>query len=299
MAGHSKFKNIMHRKGAQDKKRSAQFSKLSREITVAAKNTGYDACTSATNHTVDRGTEGVNRTLATLDEASLKHTGSYTSERASEEPMLLETPAGTVAVVTGTNSLNGQRAEHDWQVDRLRDPAEEPQAEEAPAAESSSGDGEGTTVAMPALGESVTEGTVSRWLKAEGDTVEVDEPLLEVSTDKVDTEIPSPVAGTLTKILVQEDETVEVGAVLALVGSGSAGAGLGAGAMRTSGAAARPRPMPPVSLLREFSPRKNGMNSLSPRAMSMPGPSSSTVSITRWSVSRRRWMRISPPCPGA
>lgn len=97
------------------------------EITVAAKNTGYDACTSATNHTVDRGTEGVNRTLATLDEASLKHTGSYTSERASKEPMLLETPAGTVAVVTGTNSLNGQRAEHDWQVDRLRDPAEEPQ----------------------------------------------------------------------------------------------------------------------------------------------------------------------------
>ncbi|MCW4603013.1 2-oxoglutarate dehydrogenase, E2 component, dihydrolipoamide succinyltransferase [Janibacter hoylei] len=102
-------------------------------------------------------------------------------------------------------------------------PAEEPQAEEAPAAESSSGDGEGTTVAMPALGESVTEGTVSRWLKAEGDTVEVDEPLLEVSTDKVDTEIPSPVAGTLTKILVQEDETVEVGADLAIVGGSGGG----------------------------------------------------------------------------
>src|SRR5450631_2295731 len=69
----------------------------------------------------------------------------------------------------------------------------------------------GTTVTMPALGESVTEGTVTRWLKAEGDQVEVDEPLLEVSTDKVDTEIPSPVAGTLTKILVGEDETVAVG----------------------------------------------------------------------------------------
>ncbi|PIE27610.1 MAG: dihydrolipoamide acetyltransferase, partial [Micrococcales bacterium] len=64
---------------------------------------------------------------------------------------------------------------------------------------------------MPALGESVTEGTVTRWLKSVGDTVEVDEPLLEVSTDKVDTEVPSPVAGTLTKILVDEDETVEVG----------------------------------------------------------------------------------------
>ncbi|MBA4085579.1 MAG: 2-oxoglutarate dehydrogenase, E2 component, dihydrolipoamide succinyltransferase [Kytococcus sp.] len=103
-------------------------------------------------------------------------------------------------------------------------PAEEPKAQEAPAAETAPAEGgEGTKVAMPALGESVTEGTVSRWLKAEGDTVEVDEPLLEVSTDKVDTEIPSPVAGTLTKILVQEDETVEVGADLAIVGgSGSA-----------------------------------------------------------------------------
>ena len=79
-------------------------------------------------------------------------------------------------------------------------------------------------VAMPALGESVTEGTVTRWLRNVGDTVEVDEPLLEVSTDKVDTEIPSPVAGTLTKILVQEDETVEVGADLAIVGGSGGGA---------------------------------------------------------------------------
>src|SRR5690606_14024494 len=78
------------------------------------------------------------------------------------------------------------------------------------------------TVKMPALGESVTEGTVTRWLKSVGDTVEVDEPLLEVSTDKVDTEVPSPVAGTVQQILVQEDETVEVGTVLAVVGSGAA-----------------------------------------------------------------------------
>ncbi|HEY5178992.1 MAG TPA: biotin/lipoyl-containing protein, partial [Dermatophilaceae bacterium] len=63
-------------------------------------------------------------------------------------------------------------------------------------------------VTMPALGESVTEGTVSRWLKNVGDAVAVDEPLLEVSTDKVDTEIPSPVAGILREILVAEDETV-------------------------------------------------------------------------------------------
>jgi len=76
------------------------------------------------------------------------------------------------------------------------------------------------SVTMPALGESVSEGTVTRWLKAEGDHVNVDEPLLEVSTDKVDTEIPSPVAGTLTKILVHIDQTVPVGAELALIAEG-------------------------------------------------------------------------------
>ena len=76
-------------------------------------------------------------------------------------------------------------------------------------------------VVLPALGESVTEGTVTRWLKKVGDTVAVDEPLVEISTDKVDTEIPSPVAGVIEQILVQEDETAQVGAVLAIVGSGS------------------------------------------------------------------------------
>ncbi|MGO4363202.1 2-oxoglutarate dehydrogenase, E2 component, dihydrolipoamide succinyltransferase [Terrabacter sp. RAF57] len=103
----------------------------------------------------------------------------------------------------------------------------EPEAEQAEApqaAASSSGGGDGQTVTMPALGESVTEGTVTRWLKSEGDEVAVDEPLLEVSTDKVDTEIPSPVAGTLTKILVQEDDTVPVGADLAVIGGGAAAA---------------------------------------------------------------------------
>ncbi|HET9422068.1 MAG TPA: biotin/lipoyl-containing protein, partial [Nocardioides sp.] len=75
-----------------------------------------------------------------------------------------------------------------------------------------------TEVNLPALGESVTEGTVTRWLKSVGDSVSVDEPLLEVSTDKVDTEIPSPVAGTLLEIKAQEDDTVEVGAILALIG---------------------------------------------------------------------------------
>ncbi|MYR27684.1 MULTISPECIES: biotin/lipoyl-containing protein, partial [unclassified Streptomyces] len=77
------------------------------------------------------------------------------------------------------------------------------------------------SVTLPALGESVTEGTVTRWLKAEGERVEADEPLLEVSTDKVDTEIPSPAAGVLSSIKVAEDETVEVGAELALIDDGS------------------------------------------------------------------------------
>lgn len=76
-------------------------------------------------------------------------------------------------------------------------------------------------IVLPALGESVTEGTVTRWLKSVGDEVAVDEPLLEVSTDKVDTEIPSPISGILEEILVEEDETVEVGAILARVGDGS------------------------------------------------------------------------------
>ncbi|MFJ5859798.1 2-oxoglutarate dehydrogenase, E2 component, dihydrolipoamide succinyltransferase [Pseudarthrobacter sp. NPDC092439] len=101
-------------------------------------------------------------------------------------------------------------------------PAQEAPAEEAPAQESPAASGESHEVTLPALGESVTEGTVTRWLKAVGDTVEVDEPLLEVSTDKVDTEIPSPVAGTLQEIRVNEDETAEVGSVLAVIGSGAA-----------------------------------------------------------------------------
>ncbi|MBU2670681.1 2-oxoglutarate dehydrogenase, E2 component, dihydrolipoamide succinyltransferase [Actinoplanes bogorensis] len=101
---------------------------------------------------------------------------------------------------------------------------EKPVEEEAPAPQTAAptGGGEGTAVKMPALGESVTEGTVTRWLKQVGDTIEVDEPLLEVSTDKVDTEIPSPVAGTVLEIKVQEDETADVGADLAIIGAAGA-----------------------------------------------------------------------------
>jgi 2-oxoglutarate dehydrogenase E2 component (dihydrolipoamide succinyltransferase) len=101
---------------------------------------------------------------------------------------------------------------------------EKPVEEEAPAPQAAAptGGGGGTAVKMPALGESVTEGTVTRWLKQVGDTVEVDEPLLEVSTDKVDTEIPSPVAGTVLEIKVPEDETADVGAELVVIGDAGA-----------------------------------------------------------------------------
>jgi pyruvate dehydrogenase E2 component (dihydrolipoamide acetyltransferase) len=97
----------------------------------------------------------------------------------------------------------------------------EEQEPAAPAAEAvpAEGDGETVTVRMPELGESITEGTITRWLKQEGDRVEVDEPLFEVSTDKVDTEVPSPVAGVVRSIKVAEDETVPVGAELVQIGA--------------------------------------------------------------------------------
>ncbi|MFI6907401.1 2-oxo acid dehydrogenase subunit E2 [Nonomuraea sp. NPDC050394] len=102
------------------------------------------------------------------------------------------------------------------------------------------------SVQMPQLGESVTEGTVTRWLKKEGERVEADEPLLEVSTDKVDTEIPSPSAGVITKIVVAEDETVEVGAELAIIDeNGQAGA---PAAPAEEAPAPQPEPAPASSI---------------------------------------------------
>src|SRR6266436_8255442 len=100
------------------------------------------------------------------------------------------------------------------------------------------------SVSMPQLGESVTEGTVTRWLKHEGDHVSADEPLLEVSTDKVDTEIPSPVSGILRGITVAEDETVAVGAQLAIIDEdGSAGAAASQPA-QTAAPEEQPAPVP-------------------------------------------------------
>ncbi len=109
----------------------------------------------------------------------------------------------------------------------------------------------GTDITLPALGESVTEGTVTRWLKSVGDDVAMDEPLLEVSTDKVDTEIPSPTAGTLLEIRVQEDETAEVGAVLAVVGEAGAVATPAAAPPAAAAPAAAPTAAPPPAAAAE------------------------------------------------
>ncbi|MGW1724704.1 2-oxoglutarate dehydrogenase, E2 component, dihydrolipoamide succinyltransferase [Streptomyces sp. NPDC002306] len=123
-------------------------------------------------------------------------------------------------------------------------PAPAPQAPAAPAAPA--GGASGTDVVLPALGESVTEGTVTRWLKEVGEEVSEDEPLLEVSTDKVDTEIPAPVSGVLLEIVVAEDETAEVGAKLAVIGApGAAPAAAPApAAPAPAPAAAAPAPAP-------------------------------------------------------
>ena len=103
-----------------------------------------------------------------------------------------------------------------------KDEKEESSSDDSESSDDNAGSGEAEDVKMPELGESVTEGTITQWLKKVGDKVEVDEPLLEVSTDKVDTEVPSPVAGTLVEILAEEDDTVDVGEVIARVGDGSA-----------------------------------------------------------------------------
>ncbi|MFF7895942.1 2-oxoglutarate dehydrogenase, E2 component, dihydrolipoamide succinyltransferase [Streptomyces sp. NPDC007907] len=141
------------------------------------------------------------------------------------------------------------------QAEQVAEPAPEPAAAapsteqaapaSAPSADAAAGGGsaEGTDVVLPALGESVTEGTVTRWLKSVGDSVEADEPLLEVSTDKVDTEIPAPTSGTLLEIVVGEDETAEVGAKLAVIGVAGA-APAAAPAQEAPAAPAQPEPTP-------------------------------------------------------
>ncbi len=151
--------------------------------------------------------------------------------------------------------------------------AEAPSAEaEAPAAEAAPPAGEGHEVTLPALGESVTEGTVTRWLKSIGDTVEVDEPLLEVSTDKVDTEIPSPVAGTLQEIRVAEDETAEVGSVLAVIGSGAAPAAAPAKEAPKEAAAAPKQEAAPAEAPKQEAPKQEAPKQEAPAPAAEAAP---------------------------
>ena len=121
-------------------------------------------------------------------------------------------------------------------------PVEAPAAPATPAPAPAPAPAQGTEVRMPALGESVTEGTVTTWLKAVGDAVDADEPLLEVSTDKVDSEVPAPVAGFLTEIRVPEDETVEVGTVVAIISATAPSA-----APAAASAAPAPAPAAPAA----------------------------------------------------
>ncbi|MGW3400894.1 2-oxoglutarate dehydrogenase, E2 component, dihydrolipoamide succinyltransferase [Streptomyces zhihengii] len=137
----------------------------------------------------------------------------------------------------------------------------------APTAEAASGGGsaEGTDVVLPALGESVTEGTVTRWLKEVGEEVSEDEPLLEVSTDKVDTEIPAPASGVLLEIVVAEDETAEVGAKLAVIGA--------KGAAPAAPAQAAPAPAPAQEAPKQEAPKQEApAPAPAPQAAPAPAP---------------------------
>src|SRR3954447_1026727 len=158
------------------------------------------------------------------------------------------------------------------------------------------------SVQMPALGESVTEGTITRWLKQEGDHVDVDEPLLEVSTDKVDTEIPSPQAGRLARIppqagvlqriLAQEDDTVEVGGELAVIGDEGEDAGAAAPAEQAAPESSQPEPSQP----KPSQPEPEPQPAPQPAAASSGGGSGTTVempalgeSVTEGTVTR--WLK--------
>ena len=138
---------------------------------------------------------------------------------------------------------------------------------------SSSSTGAATDVVMPELGESVTEGTITRWLKQVGDTVEVDEALLEVSTDKVDTEVPSPVAGTIVEILHDEDDTVDVGAVIVRIGDPNAA---------PATAPTTPEPTPVVEEKVDVAAQTSSAGAATDVVMPELGESVTEGTITRW-----------------
>ena len=175
-------------------------------------------------------------------------------ETPSEEAA--EAPAQEEAQQEEAPQQEAQQEEARQQEPEKSEAGAEAAAEPTAPAASSGGPATGTDVTLPELGESVTEGTVSRWLKQVGDSVATDEPLLEVSTDKVDTEIPSPTSGTLLEIRVQEDETVEVGAVLAIIGE--------------AGAAAPPSPQPEPTPEAETRPEEQATPAPQPEPRPQP-----------------------------
>ena len=210
---------------------------------------------SVTEGTVTRGLVAVGDTVAVDDPIVEVSTDKVDTEIPSpvagvveqilvEEDEDVEVGAALVVIGDGSSAPAAAPAAPAAEAPAASDPAapEAPAAAAAPAAGSASGQ----EVTLPALGESVTEGTVTRWLKEVGEQVEVDEPLVEVSTDKVDTEIPSPVAGTLLEIRIPEDEEAEVGQVLAIIGDSSAAAAPAAPAAPAPAAAA-PAPATPAA----------------------------------------------------
>ncbi|MDN5726481.1 MAG: E3 binding domain-containing protein, partial [Propionibacteriales bacterium] len=195
----------------------------------------------------------VGAVLAVIGDADESGSDDGQADSSADEPSAEDASS---EAPSETSDEEGAQAQEEQDARRNTEPVTEGGSDDAGSgeADASSGEGDkdaasapkkssggaasGTEVTLPELGESVTEGTVSRWLKQVGDTVDADEPLLEVSTDKVDTEIPSPTAGTLLEIKVNEDETVEVGAVLAVIGDADASNGSDDSGADTSGEAA-------------------------------------------------------------
>ncbi len=190
-------------------------------------------------------------------------------QQAAEEPAEDEADAEPAGGSDGAPQYANQAAEP--AADAGSDTAQDAGTSGKSGGSSSSGSsdtsgGSGTPVTMPELGESVTEGTVTRWLKQVGDTVELDEPLLEVSTDKVDTEIPSPVAGTLLSITVDEDETVQVGAELAVVGDpDQAGQEQGGGSSDASAQDEAEEPAPTQEAPKQAAPKQEARAQEAPK----------------------------------
>ena len=145
-----------------------------------------------------------------------------------------------------------------------------------------------TSIQMPQLGETIVEGTILKWLKAEGDAVKADEPLFEISTDKVDTEVPSPVAGTVTKLLVAEGATVPVGTAVMEIDDGLAGNGRQTALRRraaipveaASAPAAAPAPAPPIAAMPDRGPRSQILSPIVRRLAKERGIDLGTVAGT-------------------